>query len=156
MGSLVDQLRSALGARSVRIVPASLDNLSVAREARLLGMAAASLLMLPLSVLLLFALEVAGPAGLVALSVEPVLVEPLFDVLVPAVPLMAGLGIGCMVGSVDSGGLTVVGWPCVCGVVVLGVFPVAVCPLAKPTIPMVAATTTADVRIFDAFMYLAP
>lgn len=160
MRSLADQLRSALGARSVRIVPASLDNLSVAREARLLGMAAASLLMVPLVlsplplllVLVEFVEVVAGVVGLTALSVEPLLIVP-----VPAVPLTAGLGMGCMVGSVGSGGTTIVGWACVCGLVVVpGALPVAVCALAKPIMPMVAATTTVDVRIFVAFMCLAP
>ena len=155
MRSFADQLRSALGARSVRIVPASLDNLSVAREARLLGMAAASLLMVPLVlsplplllVLVEFVEVVAGVVGLMALSVEPLLI----------VPVPAGLGMGCIVGSVGSGGTTIVGWACVCGLVVVpGALPVAVCALAKPIMPMVAATTTVDVRIFVAFMCLAP
>ena len=158
MRSSADQLRSALGARSVRIVPASLDELPVTREARLLDVVAASLFMVPLvlSVLLLLVLVelvvVAGLAGLVTVSVEPLLI-----VVVPAVPLTAGLGMGCMVGSVGSGGTTIVGWACVCGLVVVpGALPVAVCALAKPITPTVAATTTADVRIFDAFMCLAP
>ena len=161
MRSSADQLRSALGARSVRIVPASLDELPVTREARLLDVVAASLFMVPLvplvlSVLLLLVLVelvvVAGLAGLVTVSVEPLLI-----VVVPAVPLTAGLGRGCRVGSVGSDGTTIVGWACVCGLVVVpGALPVAVCALAKPITPTVAATTTADVRIFDAFMCLAP
>ena len=157
MRLFVDQLRSALGARSVRIVPVSLDE-PVAREGRLLDVAAASLFMVPLvlSMLLLLVLVefvvAAGLAGVMALSVEPLLV-----VLVPAVPLMAGLGMGCMLGSVGSGGLTVVDWLGVGGVVVgPGALPVVVCALAKPIAPAVAATTIANVRIFDAFMCLAP
>ena len=162
MRLFVDQLRSALGARSVRIVPVSLDELPVAREGRLLDVAAASLFMVPLVLsMMLLVLEfvvVAGlTAGLVALSVEPVLVDPLLVVVVPAVPLIAGLGTACMVGSVGSGGLTVVDWLCVAGLVVVpGALPVVVCALAKPITPAVAAITTADVRIFDAFMCLAP
>lgn len=158
MRLFVDQLRSALGARSVRIVPVSLDELPAAREERLVDVAAASLFMVPLvlSMLLLLVLVefvvVAGLAGVMALSVDPLLV-----VLVPAVPLMAGLGMGCMLGSVGSGGLTVVDWLGVGGVVVgPGALPVVVCALAKPITPAVAATTIADLRIFDAFMCLAP
>lgn len=158
MRSFVDQLRSALGARSVRIAPVSLDELPVGREERLLDGPAASLFMVPLvpSRLLLPVLVefvvVAGLVGVVAPSVEALLV-----VLVPAVPLMAGLGIGCMLGSLGSGGLTVVDGLGVVGVeVVPGALLFDVCALAKPIAPAVAATTIADVRIFDAFMCLAP
>lgn len=150
----------------MRIVLASLDELPVTREARLLlDVAAASLFMVPLVPLVLsmtllvleFMVAAGLTAALVALSVEPVLVDPLLGVVVPAVPLMAGLGTACMVGSVDSGGLTVVDWLGVGGVVAVpGALPVAVCALAKPIKPAVAAITTADVRIFDAFMCLAP
>ena len=95
---------------------------------------------------------VAGLVGVVAPSVEALLV-----VLVPAVPLMAGLGIGCMLGSLGSGGLTVVDGLGVVGVeVVPGALLFDVCALAKPITPAVAATTIADVSIFDAFMCLAP
>ena len=97
----------------MRIVLASLDGLPVAREDRLLDVAAASLFMVPLvlvlSVLLLPVLVelvvVAGLAGVVTVSVEPLLI-----VVVPAVPLTAGLGRGCRVGSVGSDGTTIVGW----------------------------------------------
>lgn len=139
----------------MRIVPASLDELPVARVERLLDVAAASLFMVPvvplvLSVLMLPVLV--ELVGVLALSVEPLLVA-----LVPAVPLTAGLGRGCSVGSVGRDGTTIVGWACVGGMVVVpGALPVAVCALAKPITPAVAATTTADVRIFDAFICLAP
>ena len=150
----------------MRIVPASLDELPVAREERLLDVAAASLFMVPLvplvlSILLLLVLvelvAAAGLVGVVAPSVEPELVDPLLVVLVPAVPLTAGLGRGCRVKSAGNDGTTIVGCACVGGMVVVpGALPVAVCALAKPITPAVAAITTADVRIFDAFMCLAP
>lgn len=137
------QLRSARGARSVRMLPSALVRMLPSALVRLRGVPSAFIASRFIEpVLLLFMSVVAGMGLVVAPEVEVLgvaFIEPVDDGVLGVV----AIGMAGVAGAA--------GWFWVCGLVPV-VLPVAVCAVAKPIAPIMVAAAAAVTRSLDAFM----